>query len=93
MMRTIETVVTISPDGKFTVQLPPDIPPGDRRIVLVIDDQVLTSSQSKKIELDAAFAEMANDPDYQQESQQIEAEFAASQWDALQLSEAESGQT
>ncbi len=37
-MRTIEAVATIEPDGKLILQLPPDIPTGQRRIVLVIDD-------------------------------------------------------
>jgi hypothetical protein len=40
-MRTIETTATIEPDGKLILQLPSDIPPGERRIVLVIDDQPL----------------------------------------------------
>jgi len=39
-MRTIEAVATIEPDGKLILQLPPDIPTGQRRIVLVIDDQL-----------------------------------------------------
>lgn len=38
-MRTIETTAVIEPNGKLILQLPPDIPPGQRRIVLVIDDQ------------------------------------------------------
>lgn len=37
-MRTIETTATIEPDGKLILQLPPDIPPGERRIVLVIEE-------------------------------------------------------
>jgi hypothetical protein len=39
-MRTIETTAVIEPDGRLFLQLPPDIPPGQRRIVLVIDDQL-----------------------------------------------------
>ncbi|GIK41617.1 MAG: hypothetical protein BroJett011_54500 [Chloroflexota bacterium] len=38
-MRTIETTAVIEPNGKLILQLPPDIPPGQRRIVVVIDDQ------------------------------------------------------
>ncbi len=38
-MRTIETAATITAEGTLTVQVPPDIPPGPHRIVVVIDDQ------------------------------------------------------
>ncbi len=38
-MRTIETTATITAEGTLTVQVPPDIPPGPHRIVVVIDDQ------------------------------------------------------
>jgi hypothetical protein len=37
-MRTIETTVTVAPDGTLTVQVPPDVTPGTHQIVLVIDD-------------------------------------------------------
>jgi hypothetical protein len=45
-VRTIETTVTISPDGKLTIQLPPDIAPGDRRIVLVIGEPLEPSAKA-----------------------------------------------
>lgn len=38
----------------------------------------------KRAEIDTALAEMANDPDYQSEVLQMEAEFANAQWEALQ---------
>jgi len=38
-VKTIETRVTVTADGKVTLQLPPDIPPGEHKIVLVIDEQ------------------------------------------------------
>lgn len=38
-MRTIETTVMIGADGKLVLQLPPDIAPGEHRIVLVIEEQ------------------------------------------------------
>ena len=38
-MRTIETMVTVTDDGKITVHLPPDIPPGEHHVVMVIDEQ------------------------------------------------------
>lgn len=37
-MSCIETIANVSPDGKLTVQLPDDIPPGDYRVVVAIDD-------------------------------------------------------
>ena len=39
--------------------------------------------------IDAAFLEMANDPDVQEESASLGEEFAASDWEAFQLAEAE----
>jgi hypothetical protein len=38
-MKAIETTATVTTEGKITVQLPPDIPPGEHKIVLVIDEQ------------------------------------------------------
>jgi hypothetical protein len=40
-MRTIETTVTVTADGKITLQLPPDIPPGEHQIVLIIDENLV----------------------------------------------------
>ena len=39
-MKTIEALVEIPADGRLTLQLPPDVPRGRRRIVLVIEEQV-----------------------------------------------------
>lgn len=41
----------------------------------------------KDIQLDAEFASMANDPDYQQETLSIEQEFALSDAEVLKLTE------
>ena len=41
----------------------------------------------KRAEIDAALAEMANDPEYQAEVLKMEAEFASAQWESLQLGE------
>jgi|AGSF01.1.fsa_nt_gi hypothetical protein len=41
----------------------------------------------KKAEIDAALMEMAQDPEYQSQVLQMEAEFAAGSWEALQLGE------
>jgi hypothetical protein len=49
-MRTIETMATVSPDGTLTARVPPDVPPGEHRVVLVIQEQlaerVLPSSRA-----------------------------------------------
>jgi hypothetical protein len=37
-MRTIETTATIGSDGKLIIQLPPDIQPGEHRVVVVIEE-------------------------------------------------------
>ena len=38
-MRTLETIATVHPDGKLTLQAPVDMPAGDYQTVLVIEDQ------------------------------------------------------
>jgi hypothetical protein len=38
-MRTIETTAVIEPNGKLILQLPSDIPPGQHRVVVVIEEQ------------------------------------------------------
>jgi hypothetical protein len=37
-MRTIEMTATVTPEHTLTLQLPPDIPPGDCRVVVVIEN-------------------------------------------------------
>ena len=37
-MKTIETTTVIGDDRKLTLQLPPDVAPGEHRVVVVIDD-------------------------------------------------------
>ncbi len=37
-MRTIETVATVAADHTITLKLPEDIPPGECRVVLVIEN-------------------------------------------------------
>jgi metal-responsive CopG/Arc/MetJ family transcriptional regulator len=43
----------------------------------------------KRAEIDAAFAEMGNDAEYQAEVEIINQEFAQSDWEALQLGESQ----
>ena len=38
-MHTIEATATIRPDSTLTVQVPPDIAPGEHHIVVIIDEQ------------------------------------------------------
>jgi metal-responsive CopG/Arc/MetJ family transcriptional regulator len=44
----------------------------------------------RRAEIDAELAEMAQNPEYQAEILQMEAEFASSSWEALQLGENQS---
>lgn len=37
-MKTIETTATVGTDGVLTTRVPPDVPPGDHRVVLVIEE-------------------------------------------------------
>jgi len=39
-MKTIEATVEIPEDGRLTLQLPPDVPRGRRRIVLMVEEQL-----------------------------------------------------
>jgi metal-responsive CopG/Arc/MetJ family transcriptional regulator len=43
----------------------------------------------ERAEIDAALAEMAQDPDYQREVLKMETEFASASWEALQLGESQ----
>lgn len=49
-MRTIETTATVTSDGKIIMQVPADIPPGEHRVVMVIDEQPL--KKEKRLPLD-----------------------------------------
>jgi len=35
---TIEAIATVTSEGKVTIQLPPTIPPGEHKLVLMIDE-------------------------------------------------------
>jgi hypothetical protein len=37
-MRTIEALARVGPDHTLTVQVPPDVPPGEHRVVVVIGE-------------------------------------------------------
>ena len=46
-MRSIETIATVTKDGKITLQLPLDIPEGEYQVIIVIDEKPVT----EKIEI------------------------------------------
>jgi hypothetical protein len=43
-MHRIETKATVTPDGVLTVQLPPDVPPGEHQVVITIDERPLVEN-------------------------------------------------
>ncbi|MEH2386050.1 MAG: hypothetical protein V7K14_09780 [Nostoc sp.] len=47
-MKTIETIATVTKDGKITAQLPLDIPEGEHQVVIVIDEKPLTEKVESK---------------------------------------------
>jgi len=44
-MKAIETTVIVSSDGKATLRVPPGVPPGEHRAVLVIEEQPATAEE------------------------------------------------
>jgi metal-responsive CopG/Arc/MetJ family transcriptional regulator len=55
-------------------------------VALAIRNQL---ALQKRAEIDASFAQMANDAEYQAEVEIINQEFAQSDWEALQLGESQ----
>ncbi|HYW19757.1 MAG TPA: hypothetical protein VE956_10675 [Nodularia sp. (in: cyanobacteria)] len=47
-MKSIETIATVTKDGKITVQLPPDIPAGEHKVVIVIEDKSTNEKVTRK---------------------------------------------
>ncbi|MSS69911.1 MAG: hypothetical protein EXS64_00325 [Candidatus Latescibacteria bacterium] len=52
-MRTVETTATVMADGTLTAQVPPDIPPGEHQVVLVIDEKSLTKKERLSLKFSA----------------------------------------
>ena len=50
-MKTIETIATVTADGKITLQLPADIPPGEHQVVVIIDEKPLVEKAQTKEKL------------------------------------------
>ncbi|MCC5610296.1 hypothetical protein LC612_26975 [Nostoc sp. CHAB 5834] len=47
-MKSIETIATVTKDGKITAQLPLDIPEGEHQVVIVIDEKPLVEKAKRK---------------------------------------------
>ncbi|MBC6432150.1 hypothetical protein FM036_15835 [Nostoc sp. HG1] len=47
-MKSIETIATVTKDGKITAQLPLDIAEGEHQVVIVIDEKLLTEETENK---------------------------------------------
>ncbi|MBD2531193.1 hypothetical protein H6G97_17010 [Nostoc flagelliforme FACHB-838] len=47
-MKSIETIATVTKDGKITAQLPLDIAEGEHQVVIVIDENLLTEKTENK---------------------------------------------
>lgn len=47
-MKSIETIATVTKDGKITAQLPLDIPEGEHQVVIVIDEKLLVEKAESK---------------------------------------------
>ena len=47
-MKTIQTIATVTADGKITLQLPADIPAGEHQVVVIIDEKPLVEKAQTK---------------------------------------------
>jgi hypothetical protein len=52
-MRTIETTALVTNDGKVSLQVPSDIPQGEYRAVLVIEDKPVKKEKRPPLDLPA----------------------------------------
>jgi len=52
-MRTIETTAIVTSEGTVTVQVPPDIPSGEYRVLLVIDEQPIVREKRPPLKFSA----------------------------------------
>jgi len=50
-MRTIETRATVTEDGTLTAHVPPDVPPGEHPVVVVIETPTAKAAPGRDIEL------------------------------------------
>lgn len=52
-MRTIETTAVVTSEGTLTLQVPPDISPGEHRVVIVIEKQLVQKEKRPPLDLPA----------------------------------------
>jgi hypothetical protein len=52
-MKTIEATILVTPDGTVTLQCPEDIPPGEHRIVVIIDEQPIMKGKRPPLKFSA----------------------------------------
>ncbi len=52
-MKTIETTIVVGTDRRLTVQLPPDITPGEHRVVLVLEQAAPIQRKSRPLRFSA----------------------------------------
>ena len=50
-MRTIETVATVTPERTVTIQLPPEVKPGEHKVVLVIEEVTERKAARRRLKL------------------------------------------
>lgn len=67
MMRTIETTVTVTPDGSVLLDEPLSVPAGRHRVMLLVDEQTPTTNTHDHLGWPAGFFEetygsLADDP-------------------------------
>jgi hypothetical protein len=62
-MVTIETVATVTEDGRMTAKVPGHVPQGEHRVVIVLDESPLPRVPSKFPDL-ASFRESLGAPSY-----------------------------
>ena len=52
-MKTIETTILVTPDGTVTLPGPADVPPGEHRIVVIIDEQPIMKGKRPPLKFSA----------------------------------------
>ncbi|MEO0539984.1 MAG: hypothetical protein AAFZ80_03855 [Cyanobacteria bacterium P01_A01_bin.105] len=90
-MNAYKVAATLTENGTLVLKGLP-FHSGDTVEIIILEQATVevpvTGDLTTATEIDAAFAEMATDTEYQAESLQIAQEFAVSQWEALPVDEA-----
>ncbi len=50
-MRTIETTASVASDGTLTARVPPEVPPGEHVIVVVIAEEPVSEKERESLDL------------------------------------------